>query len=120
MRDGKPAGVLVGFADEDDWFEYRLQNDPQCRDPQDAATVLDREQRPNDPLAPANGRRQQDRSRPDRLEQVDHSERQRLGQIGPLPRGEAAVIDNVGECVGCVAERVRFSRLVQGNNLQGM
>jgi prevent-host-death family protein len=27
-RHGKPAGLLVGFASEDDWFEYRLQNDP--------------------------------------------------------------------------------------------
>ena len=27
-RHGKPAGVLVGFASEDDWFEYRLVNDP--------------------------------------------------------------------------------------------
>jgi prevent-host-death family protein len=27
-RHGKPAGVLVGFADEDDWFDYRLENDP--------------------------------------------------------------------------------------------
>ncbi len=26
-RHGKPAGVLVGFADEEDWFEYRLLND---------------------------------------------------------------------------------------------
>ena len=25
---GKPAGVLVGFASEDDWFDYRLENDP--------------------------------------------------------------------------------------------
>ncbi len=25
---GKPAGVLIGFASEEDWFEYRLQNDP--------------------------------------------------------------------------------------------
>jgi len=25
---GKPAGVLIGFKSEDDWFEYRLQNDP--------------------------------------------------------------------------------------------
>jgi prevent-host-death family protein len=25
---GKPAGVLVGFATEDDWFDYRLENDP--------------------------------------------------------------------------------------------
>ena len=26
-RHGKPAGVLVGFATEDDWFDYRLEND---------------------------------------------------------------------------------------------
>ena len=27
-RHGKPAGILVGFAGEDDWFDYRLENDP--------------------------------------------------------------------------------------------
>jgi prevent-host-death family protein len=27
-RHGKPAGVLIGFADEEDWFDYRLENDP--------------------------------------------------------------------------------------------
>jgi prevent-host-death family protein len=27
-RHGKPAGVLVGFESEDDWFEYRLLHDP--------------------------------------------------------------------------------------------
>ncbi len=27
-RHGKPAGVLIGFASEDEWFEYRLENDP--------------------------------------------------------------------------------------------
>jgi prevent-host-death family protein len=27
-RNGKPAGVLIGFRSEDDWFEYRLENDP--------------------------------------------------------------------------------------------
>jgi prevent-host-death family protein len=26
-RHGKPAGVLIGFESEDDWFEYRLLND---------------------------------------------------------------------------------------------
>jgi hypothetical protein len=30
-RHGKPAGVLVGFRSEDDWFEYRLENDPAFR-----------------------------------------------------------------------------------------
>ena len=27
-RHGKPAGVLIGFASEDAWLEYRLENDP--------------------------------------------------------------------------------------------
>ena len=30
-RHGKPAGVLIGFESEDEWFEYRLENDPQFR-----------------------------------------------------------------------------------------
>lgn len=25
---GKPAGVLIGFESEEDWFDYRLENDP--------------------------------------------------------------------------------------------
>lgn len=28
MWKGKPAGVLIGFRAEDDWFDYRLENDP--------------------------------------------------------------------------------------------
>ncbi len=27
-RHGRPAGILVGFASEDEWFEYQLENDP--------------------------------------------------------------------------------------------
>lgn len=27
-RHGKAAGILIGFASEDDWFDYRLENDP--------------------------------------------------------------------------------------------
>jgi prevent-host-death family protein len=27
-RHGKPAGVLISFASEEDWFDYRLENDP--------------------------------------------------------------------------------------------
>jgi prevent-host-death family protein len=27
-RDGKPAGVLIGFGSGDDWLDYRLENDP--------------------------------------------------------------------------------------------
>jgi prevent-host-death family protein len=26
-RHGKPAGILIGFESEEDWFEYRLEND---------------------------------------------------------------------------------------------
>ena len=26
-RHGKPAGILVGFGSEDDWFDYRLEHD---------------------------------------------------------------------------------------------
>ena len=26
-RHGRPAAVIVGFKDEDDWFDYRLEND---------------------------------------------------------------------------------------------
>lgn len=27
-RHGRPAGVLIGFASEEEWFEYRLETDP--------------------------------------------------------------------------------------------
>jgi prevent-host-death family protein len=27
-RHGKAAGILIGFADEDEWFDYRLEHDP--------------------------------------------------------------------------------------------
>ena len=26
-RHGKPAGVLIGFESEEDWFDYRLEHD---------------------------------------------------------------------------------------------
>ncbi len=26
-RHGKPAAVIVGFHDEDDWFDYRMEHD---------------------------------------------------------------------------------------------
>ena len=31
-RHGKPAGILIGFKDEDDWFDYQLENDPRFLD----------------------------------------------------------------------------------------
>jgi prevent-host-death family protein len=27
-RKGKPAGMLIGFGSEEDWLDYRLENDP--------------------------------------------------------------------------------------------
>jgi prevent-host-death family protein len=27
-RHGRPAGVLIGFHDDEDWFDFRLENDP--------------------------------------------------------------------------------------------
>ncbi len=27
-RHGKPVGALIGFKTEDDWFDFRLENDP--------------------------------------------------------------------------------------------
>jgi PHD/YefM family antitoxin component YafN of YafNO toxin-antitoxin module len=27
-RSRKPAGLLIGFGSEDDWLDYRLENDP--------------------------------------------------------------------------------------------
>jgi prevent-host-death family protein len=31
-RHGKPKGVLIGFRPEEDWFDYRLENDPRFLD----------------------------------------------------------------------------------------
>jgi len=31
-RHGKPAGVLIGFRSEEDWLDYRLENDPRFLD----------------------------------------------------------------------------------------
>ena len=27
-RHGRPAAVLIGFEDDDDWFDYQLEHDP--------------------------------------------------------------------------------------------
>jgi len=36
-RHGRPAGLLVGFQTEDDWFDYRLEHDPRFLERIDAA-----------------------------------------------------------------------------------
>ena len=50
-RHGKPAGVLIGFKTEDDWFDYRLENDPR---------FLDRIQRARESLRAGRGVRLED------------------------------------------------------------
>jgi prevent-host-death family protein len=45
-RHGKPAGVLIGFESEDEWFDYRLENDPR---------FLSRIQRARDSIAKGKG-----------------------------------------------------------------
>ena len=31
-RHGKAAGILIGFESDDEWFDYRLENDPRFLD----------------------------------------------------------------------------------------
>ena len=50
-RHGKPAGVLIGIKTEDDWFDYRLENDPR---------FLDRIQSARDSLRAGRGVRLED------------------------------------------------------------
>ena len=28
IRDGKPAGLLIGFTSENDWLDYQFEHDP--------------------------------------------------------------------------------------------
>jgi len=50
-RHGKPAGVLIGFRSDDDWFDYRLENDPR---------FLDRVARARDSLRAGRGMKLED------------------------------------------------------------
>jgi prevent-host-death family protein len=50
-RHGKPAGVLVGFASEEQWFDYQLENDPR---------FLERIERARESLRKGKGVRLQD------------------------------------------------------------
>ena len=50
-RHGKPAGVLIGFSSEDDWFDYRLESDPR---------FLERIEKARDSLRAGRGTRLED------------------------------------------------------------
>jgi prevent-host-death family protein len=40
-RHGRPAGVLIGFESEEDWFEYRLEHHPEfLRQVQEARAAI--------------------------------------------------------------------------------
>src|SRR6185295_1433425 len=44
-RHGRPAGVLIGFQSEDDWFDYRVEHNPEfLRHIAQARTALERGQ----------------------------------------------------------------------------
>jgi len=65
-RHGKPAGVLIGFGSEDDWFDYRLENDARFLSRVEAARRSLREGRGvrleeivGSPKAKTSGRKQQ-------------------------------------------------------------
>jgi prevent-host-death family protein len=47
-RHGRPAGVLIGFGDEEAWFDYRLENHPE---------FLDRVRRSREDLSAGRGSR---------------------------------------------------------------
>ena len=52
-RNGKPAGVLVGFHDEDDGLQYRLEHDPRFLSRVEKARNSIKEGRGTPPRPPA-------------------------------------------------------------------
>jgi prevent-host-death family protein len=69
-RHGRPAGVLIGFADDDDWFDYQLENDPrflarveQARQSLRAGAGVPWEDVQADPATAADGIRASDKPR---------------------------------------------------------
>ena len=103
-------------------IEDRLQHDPHGCDPQDPATVLDCGERPDNPLATPDGRRQQNRTWSDGLEQIDHTKRQWFRQIILLPSGKPAMIDGRVRCGSngrSVAHRMLSRRSLQGSSERG-
>jgi prevent-host-death family protein len=50
-RHGTPAGILRGFASEDEWFDYRLEQDPR---------FLQRVEKARQNLLAGNGKRLED------------------------------------------------------------
>ena len=68
-RHGKAAGILIGFESDDDWFDYRLENDPRFLDRIATARAslragrgvrledLDQERAANQGVAPDRGQR---------------------------------------------------------------
>jgi prevent-host-death family protein len=56
-RHGKPAGILVGFATDEDWFDYQLENNPR---------FLQRIERARQSLRSGKGIRLEDLAKPKR------------------------------------------------------
>ncbi len=78
-RHGRPAGVIIGFENEDAWFDYRLENHPEFLDRIAAARAA---------LAAGQGIRLEElETRPNKALQPTS----RAGRVGnPTRRGRAA------------------------------
>jgi len=64
-RHGKLAGVLIGFASEEDWFDYRLEHHPE---------FLQRVAQARDALRAGRGVRRRDGQLKHRLSNRNHSD----------------------------------------------
>jgi prevent-host-death family protein len=73
-RHGKAAGILIGFASEDDWFDYRLENDPRFTRRIEAARAS---------LRAGHGIRFED------LEELDHKPNQRAATAARYGRARS-------------------------------
>src|SRR5881398_3529362 len=75
-RHGKPAGILIGFESEDDWFDYRLANDPRFLARIESARkslregrgvkIEDLDKRPNRGIQPTRRQKRRRAAMPDR------------------------------------------------------
>ena len=75
-RHDKPAGILIGFESEDDWFDYRLANDPRFLARMESARkslregrgvkIEDLDKRPNRGIQPTRRQKRRRAAMPDR------------------------------------------------------
>jgi prevent-host-death family protein len=55
-RNGKPAGMLIGFRSEDDWLDYQFEKDPRLlRRIEQAETVCEKDEESGSRMSSENG-----------------------------------------------------------------